>query len=87
MSSARGPQGRVHLTSIKFPLTTPCLNAALHSGVHASMVLVWINIENGEQEKSLMNMPKWSYIFDPDCRLGKPKTEENDSYLIEEGYI
>ena len=48
------------------PLPTPCLNVALNNGVRAC--IVWINIENGEQGKSLINMPEWSNTFGPDCR-------------------
>ena len=49
-----------------FPLPTPCFNVALNSGVHASTR--WINIENGEREKSLVITPQWSNTFGPDCR-------------------
>ena len=42
-----------------------CPDVAHNSGVHTSMV--WINIENGEQGKSLINTPEWSNTFGSDC--------------------
>ena len=53
------------LSQNRIPLPTPRLNVALNSGVRASMV--WINIENGERGKSLINTPGWSNTFGPDC--------------------
>ena len=41
---------------IEFPFPTPCLNVALNSSIHAS--IVWINTENGEWGKSPVNMPE-----------------------------
>ena len=52
---------------MQFPLPTLCFNVALNSGVRASTI--WINIENGEQGKSLVITPQWSNTFGPDCRL------------------
>ena len=50
-----------------FPLTTPCFNVALNSGVCASTM--WINTENGERGKSLINPPEWSNTFGPDYTI------------------
>ena len=56
------------LSQNRIPLPAPCVNIALSSRVRASFV--WINIENGEQGKSLINMPEWSNTYGPDCTLG-----------------
>ena len=52
------------LSQNRIPLPTPCHNVALNSGVRAT--IVWINIENGEWGKSLINTPEWYNTFDPD---------------------
>ena len=50
---------------MEFPLTTPVPVLCFIGGAHAGMV--WINIENGELGKSLINTPEWSNTFGPDC--------------------
>ena len=46
------------------PLPTHCLNVALNSGVCA--IKVWINFENKEWRKSLINTLEWFDTFGPD---------------------
>ena len=55
------------VSKMELSLTTPCLNVALNSGVYAGTV--WVNIENGELGKSLINAPECSNTFGPNCRF------------------
>ena len=53
------------------------MNVALNSGVRAN--IVWNNIENRKQEKSLINTPEWSNTFGPDCLKKMRKISSNFS--------
>ena len=61
-----GSLSQTLVSEMEFPLTFP---ASMFSKVRASTV--WINTENGERGKSLINTPEWSNTFGPDCGPNK----------------